>query len=95
MGFQVGQHVICVDANFASAKIGWPVLYKLWRFPIREKIYTVRECDGQDAIRLVEIVNLPANGDEPSFYNWHFRPVKVSYELINEHAKQLSNENNK
>lgn len=79
MNFQVGQQVVCVDDSGLVRNAGH------FTYPIRGRIYTIRELlahvDGRPCVRLVEIMNpVGAHEDvdiycEPYFDCLRFRPL--------------------
>lgn len=93
--FKVGQKIVCV----VDFSVLIPIRRKTFigeSFPIKSKIYTIRELDG-DYVRLKEIIN-PIFGyvegiKECSFSLDGFRPLKydnISSELIGKIVEEKS-----
>lgn len=81
--FRIGQRVVCIrDVNEGY---GWAATNK-YSVPKVGCVYTIRDFDGADGLRVEEVVNPlmdcihTATGlhifDEPSFDTDRFRPVK-------------------
>lgn len=72
--FAVGDIVVCINGTFDPSQ---EFFSEVKFFPEYMEIYTIRELDEHNAIRLREIKNpeFNFNGstlEEPSFYNWRF-----------------------
>ena len=74
--FEPGQQVVCVDDRFPDG-----IRDYLNALPVKGRVYIVRDIvpgqdwglNGQPAIYLVELVNLPnEHGIEPGFACWRF-----------------------
>lgn len=99
--FNIGQEVICVDGEFNAEQIK-----RIPNRPLRDKIYTIRDCFRQKGVMVVllkELVNpqLPASSDttsdggyglyfEPNFRATRFAPLVPDLVEENEKVTELS-----
>lgn len=89
---QVGSLIGLVDDNWENKEAIPYFLSKGVRFPVKNVVYTVREFDGDEYIRLEEIVNPKMQFidgyEEISFIKKRFRelqpPMTISIEQFNQ-----------